>query len=48
VTRLYPNGGPGGTVVPVYSPTAATWDGQVQALREWINARATWIDSQWP
>lgn len=30
----------------VRGPSATTWDGQVQALRDFVRARAAWMDSQ--
>jgi hypothetical protein len=29
-------------------PTAPTWEGQVQAIRDWIPQRLAWMDSQFP
>ena len=29
------------------TPTAATWDGQVTAMRDWLIGRMAWLDSQW-
>ncbi len=29
------------------TPTANTWQGQVAAMRTWMTARLTWLDSQW-
>jgi hypothetical protein len=29
------------------TPTAATWDGQVTAMREWLIGRMAWLDTQW-
>jgi hypothetical protein len=30
---------------PFTTPTANTWEGQVQAMRTWMSQRATWLDS---
>jgi hypothetical protein len=30
----------------VRGPSATTWDGQVQAMRDFIRARSAWMDSQ--
>lgn len=30
------------------SPTAAMWEGQVQAIREWLVRRLAWMDAQLP
>jgi hypothetical protein len=30
----------------VRGPTVATWEAQVQALRDYVNARLAWMDSQ--
>ncbi|WP_435832647.1 CotH kinase family protein [Micromonospora wenchangensis] len=32
-------------VGPFYTPTASTWQGQVQAMRDWMLRRAAWLDS---
>ncbi|RKN40151.1 spore coat protein CotH [Streptomyces hoynatensis] len=32
-------------VGPFLTPTAATWQGQVQYLRDWLTQRAAWLDS---
>lgn len=32
-------------VGPFITPTAATWQGQVQQMRDWMIQRATWLDS---
>ena len=32
----------------VRGPSAATWDGQVKALRDFVRARAAWLDAQLP
>jgi hypothetical protein len=29
------------------TPTAATWDGQVTAMREWLLQRMAWLDTMW-
>jgi hypothetical protein len=29
------------------TPTAATWDGQVTAMRDWLLARMAWLDTVW-
>jgi hypothetical protein len=29
------------------TPTAATWEGQVTAMREWLLARMAWLDTVW-
>jgi len=29
------------------TPTAGTWQGQVQAMQDWLLARMAWLDSQW-
>jgi hypothetical protein len=29
------------------TPTAATWDGQLTAMRTWLIARLAWLDTQW-
>jgi hypothetical protein len=29
------------------TPTAATWDGQVTAMREWLFERMAWLDTVW-
>jgi hypothetical protein len=29
------------------TPTAATWQGQVDYLRDWAHQRAAWLDTQW-
>jgi hypothetical protein len=29
------------------TPTAATWDGQVAAMHDWLIGRMAWLDSQW-
>lgn len=29
------------------TPTAATWDGQITAMRSWLIARLAWLDTQW-
>lgn len=31
----------------VRGPGAPTWEGQVQALREFVRARSAWMDAQW-
>lgn len=31
----------------VRGPTVATWDGQVQAMRDFVSQRSAWMDSQW-
>ncbi len=44
---------PGGGPCPVgagpsfKTSTAATWDGQLGALRDWLLQRLAWLDSQW-
>jgi hypothetical protein len=37
---------PGGHSGIVYGPSVATWDGQVQAMRDFITARLAWMDTQ--
>jgi CotH kinase protein/Chitobiase/beta-hexosaminidase C-terminal domain len=32
----------------VRGPSAPTWEGQVQALRDFVIARSAWLDMQWP
>jgi hypothetical protein len=29
------------------TPTAATWDGQVTAMRDWLLSRMAWLDTVW-
>jgi hypothetical protein len=29
------------------TPTAATWEGQVTAMQDWLVARAAWLDTMW-
>lgn len=29
------------------TPTAATWEGQVTAMRDWLIGRMAWLDTQW-
>jgi hypothetical protein len=29
------------------TPTAATWQGQVTAMQDWLIARAAWLDTMW-
>jgi len=43
VSTVLPNGGSG----IVRGPSVATWEGQVQAMRDFVVARASWIDTQW-
>ncbi len=31
----------------VYGPSATTWPAQVQALKDFVTARAAWLDMQW-
>ena len=42
VTTVLPNGRNG----IVYGPSVATWDGQVQAMRDFLTARLAWMDTQ--
>jgi hypothetical protein len=35
------------TVVYFETPTAPSWQGQVEALRTWLKARLAWLDEQW-
>jgi hypothetical protein len=44
-----PGGGPCplGAGPSFKTPTAATWEGQVQAMRDWLIQRLAWIDTQW-
>jgi hypothetical protein len=37
---------PGGHSGIVYGPSVATWDGQVQAMHDFVVARAAWMDTQ--
>ncbi len=37
---------PEGRVNGFVSPTAPTWDGQLDALRDWLVQRSAWIDAQ--
>jgi hypothetical protein len=34
-------------VGPFHTPTAGTWQGQVDVIRTWVVQRAAWIDTQW-
>ncbi|HEY4187240.1 MAG TPA: CotH kinase family protein [Polyangia bacterium] len=43
VSSVLPNGHSG----IVYGPSVATWDGQVQAMHDFLIARANWMDTQW-
>jgi hypothetical protein len=42
VTTVLPNGRNG----IVYGPSVATWEGQVQAMRDFLTARLAWMDTQ--
>jgi len=42
VTTVLPNGRNG----IVYGPSVATWEGQVQAMRDFVMARLAWMDTQ--
>jgi hypothetical protein len=33
--------------IPIYGPAASAWNDQVQALHDFLLARAAWIDGQW-
>ena len=35
------------TVVFFETPTAPTWQGQVDALRSWLSTRLRWLDQEW-
>ena len=35
------------TIVYFETPTAPTWQGQVEALRTWLKARLAWLDAEW-
>ncbi len=35
------------SIGPFITPTAPTWQGQVDAIRTWIPARTAWLDSVW-
>lgn len=43
VSMVLPNGHNG----IVYGPSAATWEAQVQAMHDFVVARANWMDMQW-
>ena len=42
VSTVLPNGGSG----IVRGPSVATWEGQVQAMRDFLTARLAWMDTQ--
>lgn len=29
------------------TPVAATWEGQITVMKDWLKARAAWLDTQW-
>jgi len=29
------------------TPTVATWEGQVTAMRDWLIGRMAWLDTNW-
>ena len=43
VSTVLPSGGSG----IVRGPSVATWEGQVQAMHDFVVARAAWLDTQW-
>jgi hypothetical protein len=34
-------------VGPFRTPTAGTWQGQIASLRDWMQRRVAWLDTQW-
>jgi len=34
-------------IVMFTTPTAGTWEGQVEYMRDWIHDRVAWLDTQW-
>lgn len=39
--------GGGGPLSIFTGPDAPTWEGQLQAMKDWMVARAAWLDTQW-
>ena len=34
-------------IVQFATPTADSWQGQVEVMQEWLLDRAAWLDTQW-
>jgi hypothetical protein len=41
-------GGPGTTMAPSFAiPSETTWSGQITYMKNWLQKRAAWLDTQW-